>query len=106
MEWLIMRTIHQATPTTILRTKKINFRLAVICLAAACAGLPIAIIRIAKLPRFISAVASLPFAKGLTEGCAPLTKTVTLLAMLVLPALGFNKPHGQGAGQPLPGRAT
>ena len=101
-----MRTIHQATPTTILRTKKINFRLAVICLAAACVGLPIAIISIARLLRFLSAVASLPFAKSLTKGGAPLTKTVTLLATLVLRALGLNKPHGQDAGQPLPGRAT
>jgi O-antigen ligase len=79
-----MRTIHQATPTTTLRIKTINFRLAVICLAAASVGLSIAIISIAKLLLLVCAVASLFFAKGLTKGGAPLTKTFTLPAVLLV----------------------
>jgi O-antigen ligase len=82
MEWLIMRTIHQATPTTILRTKKINFRLAVICLAAASVGLPIAIISIAKL-LLLGCVLAVPLlARNLPKDGAPLLKTWTLPAVL------------------------
>jgi O-antigen ligase len=82
VEWLIMRTIHQATPTTILRTKKINFRLAVICLTAASVGLPIAIISIAKL-LLLGCVMAVPLlARNLPQNGASLLKTWTLPAVL------------------------
>ncbi len=82
MEWLIMRTIHQATPTTILRTKKINFRLAVICLTAASVGLPIAIISIAKLLLLGCVIAVPLLARDLPRNGASLLKTWTLPAVL------------------------
>jgi O-antigen ligase len=72
-----MRAIHQATPTTILRTKKINFRLAVICLAAASVGLPIAIISIAKLLLLGCVIAVPLLAKNLPKEGASLTKAWT-----------------------------
>lgn len=94
-----MRTIHQATPTTILRTKKINFRLAVICLAAASVGLPIAIISIAKL-LLLGCILAVPLlGRNLPQDGAPLLKTWTLPAVL---ALGLSKP----ADPSLPERAT
>lgn len=66
-----------ATPTTILRTTKINFRLAVICLMAASVGLPIAIISIAKL-LLLGCVMAVPLlARNLPKNGASLTKTWT-----------------------------
>jgi O-antigen ligase len=67
-----------------LRIKTINFRLAVICLAAASVGLSIAIISIAKLLLLLCVVATLLFAKGLSKDGAPLAKTFTLPAVLVV----------------------
>lgn len=77
-----MRAIHQATPTTILRTKKINLRLAIICLMAASVGLPIAIISLAKL-LLLGCVMAVPLlAKNLPKNGASLTKTWTLPAVV------------------------
>jgi O-antigen ligase len=67
-----------------LRIKTINFRLAVICLAAASVGLSIAIISIAKLFLLLCVVATLFFAKGLPRDGAPLTRTFTLPAVLAV----------------------
>lgn len=67
-----------------MRIKTINFRLAVICLAAASVGLSIAIISIAKLLLLLCAVAVLLFAKGLPRDGAPLAKTFTLPAVLAV----------------------
>ncbi|CAN7269103.1 O-antigen ligase family protein [Polaromonas sp. LjRoot131] len=67
-----------------MRIKTINFRLAVICLAAASVGLSIAIISIAKLLLLLCVVATLLFAKGLSKDGAPLAKTFTLPAVLVV----------------------
>jgi O-antigen ligase len=71
----------QATSTTILRTKKINFRLAVICLMAASVGLPIAIISIAKLLLLGYVAAVSLFARNLAGNGATLLKTWTLPAV-------------------------
>lgn len=71
-------------PTTILRTKTINFRLAIICLAAASVGLPIAIISIAKL-LLLGCVLAIPLLiRKLPENGAPLIKTWTLPAVLLI----------------------
>lgn len=79
-----MRAIHQATPTTILRTKKINLRLAIICLMAASVGLPIAIISLAKL-LLLGCVMAVPLlAKNLPKNGASLTKTWTLPAVVAV----------------------
>lgn len=67
-----------------MRIKTINFRLAVICLAAASVGLSIAIISIAKLLLLLCVLATLLFAKGLSKDGAPLAKTFTLPAVLVV----------------------
>jgi O-antigen ligase len=72
----------QATSTIILRTKKINFRLAAICLMAASVGLPIAIISIAKLLLLGCVVAVPLFARNLPKNGATLLKTWTLPAVL------------------------
>ncbi|SFU49011.1 O-antigen ligase [Polaromonas sp. YR568] len=78
-----MRAPLWATPTTILRTKTINFRLAIICLAAASVGLSIAIISIAKLLLLCSALALLIFSRTPSENGAPLAKTWTMPAVIV-----------------------
>jgi O-antigen ligase len=65
-----------------LQTKTINFRLAVICLAAASVGLPIAIISIAKLLLLVCVIALLLFTRGPAENRAPLAKTWTLPAVV------------------------
>jgi len=78
-----MRATRTATQT-ILRTKTINFRLAIICLAAASVGLSIAIISIAKLLLLLCVVAALLLRKGLSADGAPLTKTFTLPAVLAV----------------------
>lgn len=67
-----------------MRIKTINFRLAVICLAAASVGLSIAIISIAKLFLLLCIVATLIFARGLSQNGAPLAKTFTLPAVLAV----------------------
>lgn len=67
-----------------MRIKTINFRLAVICLAAASVGLSIAIISIAKLFLLLCIVATLIFARGLSKNGAPLAKTFTLPAVLAV----------------------
>ena len=99
-----MRTIHQATSTTILRIKTINFRLAVICLAAASVGLPIAIISIAKL-LLLGCVMAVPLlARKLPKDGAPLLKTWTLPAVLAallafaLSLLWTVAPQGEALG--------
>ena len=67
-----------------MRTKTINFRLAIICLAAASVGLSIAIISIAKLLLLLCAVAALLFTRSLPRDGAPLAKTFTLPAVLAV----------------------
>ncbi|MFS2034153.1 O-antigen ligase family protein [Polaromonas sp. CT11-55] len=67
-----------------MRTKTINFRLAIICLMAASVGLSIAIISIAKLLLLLCAVAALLLRKGLSPDGVPLTKTFTLPAVLAV----------------------
>jgi O-antigen ligase len=86
-----MRAIHQATSTTILRTNKINLRLAAICLMAASVGLPIAIISLAKL-LLLGCVMAVPLlAKNLPKNGASLAKTWTLPAVaLALLALALS----------------
>jgi O-antigen ligase len=71
-------------PTTILRTKKINLRLAAICLMAASVGLPIAIISIAKL-LLLGCVLAVPLlTKNVPKNGASLTKTWTLPAVAIV----------------------
>lgn len=78
-----MRATRTATQT-ILRTKTINFRLAIICLAAASVGLSIAIISIAKLLLLLGVVGALLQRKGLSQDGVPLAKTFTLPAVLAV----------------------
>lgn len=86
-----MRAIHPATPTTILRTTKINFRLAAICVMAVSVGLPIAIISLAKLLLLGCVIAVPLLAKNLPKNGAPLAKTWTLPAVaLVLLAFALS----------------
>jgi hypothetical protein len=66
-----------------LRTKTINFRLAVICLAAASIGLSISIISIAKLLLLCSALALLLFTRTPPGNGVPLAKTWTMPAVIV-----------------------
>jgi O-antigen ligase len=68
-----------------LRTKTINFRLAIICLAAASVGLSIAIISIAKL-LLLACFMALPLllARNLPNNGAGLTKTWTPAAVLLV----------------------
>ncbi|WP_254779633.1 O-antigen ligase [Polaromonas sp. JS666] len=67
-----------------MRIKTINFRLAVICLAAASVGLSIAIISIAKLLLLLCAVATLLLRKGLSRDGVALAQTFTLPAVLAV----------------------
>jgi O-antigen ligase len=67
--------------------KTINFRLAIICMAAASVGLSMAIISLSKLLLLICGVATLLFAqrapkaeKSLNEACTPVAVLLTLLA--------------------------
>jgi O-antigen ligase len=99
-----MRAIHPATPTTILRTKKINLRLAVICLMAASVGLPIAIISLAKL-FLLGCVMAVPLlAKNLPKNGASLTTTWTppavaaVLLAFALSLLWTVAPQGEALG--------
>lgn len=71
-------------PQTILRTKTINFRLAIICLAAASVGLSIAIISIAKLFLLACFLAFPLLARNLPKNGASLTKTWTPAAVLLV----------------------
>lgn len=91
-------------PTTILRIKTINFRLAVICLAAASVGLSIAIISIAKL-FLLGCVLAVPLlARNLPKNGASLTKTwtpwavLTALLAFVLSLAWTVAPQGEALG--------
>jgi O-antigen ligase len=78
-----MRTLHQATLAIILLKKTINFRLAIICMAAASVGLSMAIISIAKFLLLICGMATLLFAKRAPEASKPLARMCTPVAVLV-----------------------
>ncbi len=78
-----MRATHQPTPATILLIKTINFRLAVICLAAASVGLSMAIISISKLLLLICGMATLLFAPRAPDRGKPLAGMRTPVAVLV-----------------------
>lgn len=78
-----MRTLHQATFAIILLKKTINFRLAIICMAAASVGLSMAIISIAKFLLLICGMATLLFAKRAPEAGKPLAGMRTSVAILV-----------------------
>jgi len=78
-----MRAIHQTTPATILLKKTINFRLAVICMAAASVGLSMVIISIAKLLLLICGLGTLVFAQRTRVADTPLPGARTPIAVLV-----------------------
>ncbi|UUZ75923.1 O-antigen ligase family protein [Polaromonas sp. P1(28)-13] len=85
MESPIMRAIHQTPLATILLTKTINFRLAIICIAAASVGLSMAIISIAKLLLLICGLATLLFGHRAREtGQLPTTGIYTPAAVLLV----------------------
>ncbi|MGA8786398.1 MAG: O-antigen ligase family protein [Polaromonas sp.] len=77
-----MLTTHPATPTTILLKKTINFRLAVICLAAASVGLSMAIISIAKFLLLVWGVTTLLVPRPATGAGKPLTGLRTPVVVL------------------------
>lgn len=80
-----MRAIHQTPLATILLTKTINFRLAIICIAAASVGLSMAIISIAKLLLLICGLATLLFGHRAREaGQLPTTGIYTPAAVLLV----------------------
>ena len=78
-----MRAVHQTTPATILLKKTINFRLAVICMAAASVGLSMVIISIAKLLLLICGLGTLLFAQRARVADTPLAGARTPIAVLV-----------------------
>ncbi len=78
-----MRTLHQATPAIILLKKTINFRLAIICMAAASVGLSMAIVSIAKFLLLICGVATLLFAQRAPEASKRLAGMRTPVAVLI-----------------------
>ena len=59
----IMRATHQAAFATILHNKNINFRLAIICMAAASVGLSMVFISLAKLLLVMCGLTTLLFAR-------------------------------------------
>ena len=58
-----MNAVIQATAATILQKSTINFRLILVCLAAASVGLPVAIVSIAKVLLILGGVALLIFSR-------------------------------------------
>lgn len=78
-----MRTLHQATFAIILLKKTINFRLAILCMAAASVGLSMAIISIGKLLLLMSGLATLLSARQTDEMESRLSGTWTPIAVLV-----------------------
>jgi len=70
--------------TTILLKKTINFRLAVICMAAASVGLSMALISMAKLLLLACGLATVLFARRAQATGSPLTGSSTPVAVLVV----------------------
>lgn len=78
-----MRAVHQTPLATILLTKTINFRLAIICIAAASVGLSMAIISIAKLLLLSCGLATLLFGQRARGADKSLTAAYTPIAVLL-----------------------
>lgn len=83
LESPIIRSTHEATRTIILPKKTINFRLTIICMAAASVGLSMVIISISKLLLLICGMATLLFAQRAPEAGKPLAGMRTPVAVLV-----------------------
>lgn len=79
----IMRATHQAALATILHTKTINFRLAIICMAAASVGLSMVFISLAKLLLVLCGLATLLFARSAMTTSQPLAGLKTPVAVLL-----------------------
>ncbi|MFC5523446.1 O-antigen ligase family protein [Polaromonas jejuensis] len=79
-----MALTHQVPRATILLKKNINFRLAIICIAAASVGLSMAIISIAKFLLLICGLATLLFARRTSDGYKPLAGACTPTAVLLV----------------------
>lgn len=84
MRSLIIPTVHQAIRATILLKKTINFRLFIICMAAASVGLSMAIISIAKLLLIICGLATLLLARRGTEPGKLLKDAITPITVLAI----------------------
>ena len=79
-----MRAIQQASTATILLKKTMNFRLAIICLAAASVGLSMVIISLSKFLLLLCAVATLLFARHDPARAKRLDGLYTPLAVLLV----------------------
>lgn len=78
-----MRATYEPIPAPILLNKTLNFRLAVVCLAAASVGLSMAIISISKLLLLICGMATLLFSQSTPQPGRPLNELRTPVAVLV-----------------------
>lgn len=78
-----MRATYEPIPAPILLNKTLNFRLAVVCLAAASVGLSMAIISISKLLLLICGTATLLFYQSAPKPAKPLEGLHTPVAVLL-----------------------
>ena len=79
-----MRAIHQAALATILHIKKLNFRLTIVCMAAASVGLSMVFISLAKLMLVICGLATVLFARRAMTTGQPLAGLKTPVAVLLV----------------------
>lgn len=86
-----MRATHPTRLALILLKTRINVRLAIVCLAAACVGLSMAIISLAKLLLILCALATLLLSRRDSDRASPLSGLWTPAAVLLaLAAFGVS----------------
>lgn len=83
-----MKSLPKATNAAILQKRTINFRLILVCIAAASVGLPIAIISIAKMLLFIGGVAVLLGSR--TASPANELRRTSIAVLIVLSAFAIS----------------